>query len=127
MSLARPSPRSLAAAVLTVAAALPVTLTAPAAQPAQAAIGGLTWSDEFTGAAGTAPNSSKWVLETGGGGWGNNELQYYTNNNNASMNGNGQLVIEARREAVGGMQYTSHRMNTGTKFAFEYGRVAARN
>jgi beta-glucanase (GH16 family) len=64
------------------------------------------------------------VIDTGTGQ--NNELQYYTNNNNATINGAGQLVIEARREAVGGMQYTSHRMNTGTKFSFQYGRVEAR-
>ena len=86
MSLARPSPRSLAAAVLAAAAALAVTLTAPAAQPAQAAVGGLTWSDEFTGAAGTAPDSAKWVLETGGGGWGNSELEYYTNSTQPDLN-----------------------------------------
>jgi beta-glucanase (GH16 family) len=98
----------------------------PPAQPANPAFPAthLIFSDEFNGAAGTKPDASKWTIDTGTGQ--NNELQYYTNNNNANMNGAGQLVIEARREAVGGMQYTSHRMNTGGKFTFQYGRVEAR-
>jgi hypothetical protein len=42
------------------------------------------------------------------------------------MDGAGHLVIEARKETVGGRDYTSHRMNTGGKFTFQYGRVEAR-
>jgi beta-glucanase (GH16 family) len=100
--------------------------TTPPAQPANPTFPAthLIFSDEFNGPAGSKPDTTKWVTESGTGQ--NNELQYYTMNNNANMNGAGQLVIEARREAVGGMQYTSHRMNTGTKFSFEYGRVEAR-
>jgi hypothetical protein len=33
----------------------------------------LVWSDDFNDANGSLPDSSKWVLQTGGG-WGNNEL-----------------------------------------------------
>ncbi|MDH2427183.1 discoidin domain-containing protein [Sphaerisporangium sp. TRM90804] len=91
----------------------------------------LVWSDEFNGAAGSKPDPAKWTIDTGTGP--NNELEYYTNNNNASMNGSGSLVMEARREATPGSscpggtcQYTSHRMNTGGKFTFTYGRVEAR-
>ncbi|MEV4758635.1 discoidin domain-containing protein [Micromonospora sp. NPDC049559] len=84
----------------------------------------LVWSDEFNGAAGSKPDPAKWTIDPGTGQ--NNELQYYTNNNNASMDGTGSLVIEARREAAGGRQYTSHRMNTGNKFHVQYGRVEAR-
>ncbi|MDI1463210.1 discoidin domain-containing protein [Catellatospora sp. KI3] len=84
----------------------------------------LIFADEFNGPAGTKPDASKWTIDTGTGQ--NAEQQYYTNNNNANMNGAGSLVIEARREAVGGMQYSSHRMNTGGKFTFQYGRVEAR-
>jgi hypothetical protein len=84
----------------------------------------LVWSDEFNGAAGTKPDPAKWTIDPGTGQ--NNELQYYTNNNNAGMDGAGSLVIEARREAAGGRQYTSHRMNTGNKFHVQYGRIEAR-
>jgi hypothetical protein len=31
----------------------------------------LVWSDEFSTANGSLPDSSKWIMETGGGGWGN--------------------------------------------------------
>src|SRR3546814_4655694 len=40
--------------------------------------GAVTWSDDFTGAAGAPPDANKWRYDVGGGGWGNNELQYYT-------------------------------------------------
>jgi len=135
MALARPSPRALTAALLATAAALAVTLTAPAsAPPAHAAIGALTWSDEFTGAAGTAPNSSRWTLETGGHGWGNNELEYYTNSTqNAALDGGGNLVITARAGNpagyscwYGSCQYTSARLKTQGKFTQAYGRFEAR-
>ena len=69
----------------------------------------------------------------------NNELQYYTNNNNARHDGNGNLVLQARREVTPGSacpvdpvsgsgtcQYTSARLNTYGKFNFTYGRVEAR-
>ncbi|MET8141181.1 discoidin domain-containing protein [Sphaerisporangium sp. NPDC005288] len=90
----------------------------------------LVWSDEFNGAAGSRPDPAKWTTDTGTGP--NNELEYYTNNN-ASMDGAGSLVMEARKEVTAGSscpggtcQYTSHRMNTGGKFTFTYGRVEAR-
>ncbi len=38
----------------------------------------LTWSDEFNGPDGSAPDPAKWIVESGGNGWGNNELEYYT-------------------------------------------------
>ena len=81
----------------------------------------LVWSDEFTN--GISPD---WVFETGtgSGGWGNNELQYYRREN-ATVS-NGQLVITARRENYGGMQYTSARMKTQGRRSFKYGRIEAR-
>ncbi|WP_213450817.1 discoidin domain-containing protein [Rhizomonospora bruguierae] len=84
----------------------------------------LVFSDEFNGVAGSKPDPSKWTIDPGTGQ--NNEVQYYSNNNNASMDGTGSLVIEARRETAGGRDYTSHRMNTGGHFTFQYGRVEAR-
>ena len=101
---------------------------------AEAAIGGLTWSDEFDGPAGSAPNGSKWKYDVGGGGWGNNEQQYYTTStSNASLNGAGQLVITARRENpanyqchYGTCQYTSARLLTADRFTQTYGRFESR-
>src|SRR5882762_9625187 len=58
----------------------------------------LVWSDEFSGADGTAPDSSKWTYDTGGNGWGNNELECYTNlTQNAQVQG-GNLVITAMHQ-----------------------------
>lgn len=117
-----------AALVLTAGLAVP---THPAAH---AAAGPLTWSDEFNGAAGTAPDPAKWRHDIGGGGWGNNELQYYTNStSNAAHDGNGNLVITARRENpagygcwYGSCQYTSARLLTAGTFTQAYGRFEAR-
>ena len=76
--------------------------TGPAAATsayAAAAVGPVIWSDEFNAGAGTAPDSSKWRYDIGGSGWGNNERQYYTNSTrNSAHDGNGNLVITARRE-----------------------------
>ena len=91
-----------------------------AGAPAQAQTWNLVWSDEFN-----SINTGNWTFEVGGGGWGNNELQYYTNGNNAYIQ-NGVLVIEARRESVGGYAYTSSRMITRGKREFTYGKIEAR-
>lgn len=82
------------------------------------------WSDEFNGAAGTKPDTGKWTQDIGGGQ--NGELEYYTNGDNTTMDGNGNLVIEARKENVQGHQYTSGRINTSDHFNFTYGHVEAR-
>ncbi|MBC8994854.1 family 16 glycosylhydrolase, partial [Micromonospora chalcea] len=88
----------------------------------------------FNGPAGAAPDASKWRYDIGGGGWGNNELQYYTNSTrNAALDGNGNLVITARKENpagyncwYGSCQYTSARLLTNGTFAQAYGRFEAR-
>ncbi|MFD0786501.1 ricin-type beta-trefoil lectin domain protein, partial [Micromonospora azadirachtae] len=106
----------------------------PAAAPAAAAPGAVTWSDDFNGPAGTPPDQNKWKYDLGGGGWGNNELQYYTSSTrNAALDGNGNLVITARRENpanyscwYGSCQYTSARLLTAGTFAQAYGRFEAR-
>jgi hypothetical protein len=72
-----PLGRLLAAA--TVAVTLTGALTVGSrADRAEADVGGITWSDEFNGAAGTGVDGAKWGFDTGGGGFGNNELEYYT-------------------------------------------------
>ena len=86
----------------------------------------LVWGDDFDGAAGTAVNGSYWVYDSGPN-WYNGELQdYTTGTSNASLDGNGDLVIEARAEAREGRQYTSARIKTEGKKTFTYGRIEGR-
>jgi beta-glucanase (GH16 family) len=87
----------------------------------------LVWSDEFNDGKGTAVDSSKWNLVNKGDGFGNNELEFYTNRtDNAAMDGNGFLVITAKKEAYLGRDYTSARLESNGKFERAYGRVEAR-
>jgi beta-glucanase (GH16 family) len=92
----------------------------------------LVWSDEFNGADGTSPDSSKWTYDTGGKGWGNNELECYTNlPQNAQMKG-GNLVITAMNQPAYACSdgtfrdYTSARIRTQGLFSQAYGRFEAR-
>jgi beta-glucanase (GH16 family) len=87
----------------------------------------LVWSDEFDGPAGALLDTSRWVYEVGGGGWGNNQLEFDTNRaENASLDGMGELVITARKEAYMGREYTGARLKTQGKFEHGYGRYEAR-
>ena len=96
----------------------------PEAAPAPAAWQ-LVWHDEFAAA---ALDTTIWAQETGGDGWGNAELEFYTDHGANARVENGQLVIEARREAVGGRDYTSARLKTRVAAggAWRYGRIEAR-
>lgn len=124
--------------LLLTAAALLLTLTSGVValtsnEPAAAAIGPVTWSDEFDKPAGTPLDGTKWKFDTGGGGWGNNELQYYTNSTrNVQHDGQGRLAITARQENPSNLQchygtcrYTSGRILTADKFSQAYGRFEA--
>ncbi|MGH7604105.1 MAG: glycoside hydrolase family 16 protein [Gemmatimonadaceae bacterium] len=98
------------------------------------------WSDEFDGPAGAPVDSTKWSYETTDGckegicGWGNNEKEYYTDApENISLNGQGQLMIVARRAPsgltcyYGPCLYTSGKITTRDKMlAQPSGRVEAR-
>jgi beta-glucanase (GH16 family) len=87
----------------------------------------LVWSDEFNGLSGTAVDGAKWTFDVGGTGWGNSELEYYTSGtNNASMDGAGNLVITAKQQSQGGMNYTSARIKTQGLATWTYGRIEAR-
>jgi hypothetical protein len=84
-------------------------------QPAPGAPPGfsrLVWSDEFNG---SSINAANWGFDLGGGGWGNNELQNYTSRPENARISNGSLVIEARRENLGGNAFTSARLKTQGK------------
>ncbi|MFE2262346.1 lectin [Streptomyces griseosporeus] len=107
--------------------------TAPAGAQAPAVAAAATFSDTFDGPAGAPVDGSKWQLETGDN-VNNHERQYYTSGTkNAALDGQGHLVITARRENpagyqcwYGSCQYTSARLNTSGKFAAQYGHVEAR-
>jgi beta-glucanase (GH16 family) len=91
----------------------------------------LTWSDEFNGPDGTAPDPIKWKIETGGNGWGNHELEYYTSRSQNLHVRNGNLEMVALKEDYTGQDgvtrnYTSARLNTSGKFDQAYGRFEAR-
>jgi hypothetical protein len=75
----------------------------------------LVWSDEFNG---TTISTANWGFDLGNGGWGNNELENYTNRPENARVQNGMLIIEARRESLGGSAYTSARMKTQGKQSF---------
>ncbi len=123
-----------------IAAALAIAVTGLVATAfnnppeASAGIGNLTWSDEFDGPSGAAPDAAKWKHDVGGGGFGNSELQYYTGGAaNSALDGAGHLVISARKENPGNYncwygrcQYTSARLLTAGKFTQKYGRFEAR-
>jgi beta-glucanase (GH16 family) len=92
-----------------------------------------TFADEFNAPAGTPVDGSKWVMETGDN-VNNHERQYYTNStSNAVHDGQGNLVITARRDNPGNYQcwygrceYTSARLNTSGKFTQAYGHFETR-
>ena len=85
------------------------------------------WNDEF-GYEGF-PDPGKWTSDTLGNsyGWGNNEAQFYTfeDTDNATVS-DGTLKITARREKVGGKEYTSARLVTKGKGDWKYARVTVR-
>lgn len=84
----------------------------------------LVFADEFDGPAGPLPPGS-WRASIGAGGWGNNEVQQYTGDiANVGLDGEGHLVITARRDADGVI--TSARLSTQGSFDFTSGRAEAR-
>lgn len=85
----------------------------------------LVWADEFS--TNGLPDAAKWTCEVGGHGWGNNELQYYTDKRteNARVE-NGVLIIEMRKEAFAGSNYTSARLISKNKGDWKYGKMEIR-
>lgn len=91
----------------------------------------LVWNDEFDG---NSLDLKSWDYQrgtrdvygehSGPQNWGNNELQYYAEDNLSVADG--ALKITAKRESVGGMNYTSSRILTRDKKSFTFGYVEAR-
>ena len=92
----------------------------------------LTFSQEFEGPKGQAPDPKVWSRDIGGGGFGNGEWESYTDGNkNAFLDGKGNLVIEARKEPTTGpdnikRDYSSARLKTDQSFSQAYGKFEAR-
>jgi beta-glucanase (GH16 family) len=90
----------------------------------------LVWHDEFNGTAGTKPDPAKWGYDLGRGnppGWGNSEWETYTNSaENASLDGTGNLVINAIKTGEGAGGYTSARLKTQGLYSTTYGKIEAR-
>jgi beta-glucanase (GH16 family) len=96
------------------------------ADPAERPGWKLTWRDEFDGPAGSKPDSLKWTPRVGQA-TANKELEYYSDRpENLQLDGNGFLVITARKESYMGSQYTSARIESGGKFEQAYGRFESR-
>ncbi|WP_190300407.1 family 16 glycosylhydrolase [Rufibacter hautae] len=89
----------------------------------------VVWEENFNG---PNINTNNWTFEVGDGcnrnlcGWGNAELQYYTDRPENARIEDGNLIIEARREAFQTRQFTSARLKTEGKVQFKYGTVEAR-
>ncbi len=113
-----------------VAAVLFVGTAALFPYAAQAQTWQQVWADEFNWSGGIDPN--KWAFEVGGSGWGNNELQFYTRNRPENCRvelfpgkkKDGRLIIEARKEAFEGKNYTSTRLLSVPNWT--YGRMEIR-
>ncbi len=89
----------------------------------------LTWSDEFEGEKGAAPDPTKWTYDLGQGqdGWGNGEFQTYTKRpDNVKLDGDGKLVITALNVPFNGANFSSARLKTQGLFAQKYGRFEAK-
>jgi len=98
----------------------------------------LTWSDEFNGADDSQPNPSYWNYDIGATGWGNNELERYTNaaanahiiSDVQAVDGKALAIVaidtnpgSTAYTTVG--RYTSARLNSAGKAAFQYGWLEA--
>ncbi|QUQ66731.1 glycoside hydrolase family 16 protein [Kutzneria sp. CA-103260] len=120
------------------AALLTATLATVGAGPATASSAavtphGTTFSDDFDGPAGAGVDLGKWHFETGDN-VNNYEREWYTSGaDNAAMDGQGNLVITAKKENPGNYQcwygpceYTSARLSTAGQFTQAYGHFEAR-
>ena len=86
----------------------------------------LVWSDEFNGAAGSAPNPANWSPDSGGG-CGDNTLSTNTASlANASLDGRGNLAISALPVPGVPAAYTSAQLDSNGHYSFSYGRIEAR-
>lgn len=92
---------------------------------AQTPKGKLIWAEEFDEEG--LPNPTRWSYDEGDHGWGNNELQFYTKENlKNSRVENGILIIEAHADTSFAKGYSSARLVTKGKAAWENGYLEIR-
>ncbi len=85
---------------------------------------GLTFEDDFSGAAGSPPDPARWLHDVGNTGYGYRQLQTYTTSRaNSFLDGKGHLVIRATRDGDG---YASARLTTLGRFTQYQGTFEAR-
>ena len=84
----------------------------------------LVWADDF-GLDGK-PDPAKWTFETGGHGWGNGESQFYVDSQKNAFVQGGSLFLKAFHESHGENQYTSAKITTYGKAAWQYGKFEIR-
>ncbi len=88
----------------------------------------LVWEEHFN----DSIHPKTWTYDIGDGcakgicGWGNSEMEYYTDRKVNARVENGNLVIEAHREAFQGKPFTSARLKTEGRMHFRYGTIEAR-
>lgn len=83
----------------------------------------LVWSDEFEG---NSLNTNNWLNEPGPGDpWAPYTSTYYTDGENIAFE-NGSTVLWAKREKYNGTPYTSCRITSQGKQAFQYGYIEVR-
>ncbi len=70
-------------------------------------------------ASSTTLKALTWIYETGGGGWGNGELEYYTSSGNATLTAT-SVTITAKKQSMGGYNYTSARVHTSQSWTYGY-------
>jgi beta-glucanase (GH16 family) len=87
----------------------PDTGPLPPPTPARAAKWSLVWADEFDGA---TIDPASWIVSNGAVNV-NNELEYYSPAQVSIENG--ALVLKSDRQALGGRQYVSGEVRSGTK------------
>lgn len=109
------------------AAVLALTVGPPAPARATATLVTASFVEDFDGPYGSAPDPERWVADLGPSaehGWEEGSLETYTGRpDNIRLDGEGHLVIEARRE---GDQYTSGRLVTRDRLNFTFGTLTAR-
>ena len=108
--------------------ALALLLTCAISVPAQSPKWTLTWSDEFSGPANSAPDPKKWAFDLSDNQ--NHELETYTRNPANVHQQDGHLVITALKQKNtrpdGELrEYTSGRIFTQGLFSQTYGRFEA--
>ncbi len=92
----------------------------------------LVWQDEFSTTGSTSPNAAHWNMENWWAGYSGGEIQAYTPRLQNARVENGNLIIEAKREAyttpgtIKTATWTSARLQTRKKHELLYGKIEVR-